>query len=297
MKTYIGVDLGGTRIKLGVIDEKGNVLKRDNVPTPETKEAIYEVIQTFIKKQEPTYTIAGVGLSTPGVVGNDGYMHTSGAIKCFLHQHVKKELQEYVGMQVHVENDGKCAGAAEKWIGAGSNYTDFVCFTLGTAVGGAIYINNQLVRGVGGSAGEFGAMLGTYGHSDYDEASYSMHAGVVAGLCRSYSYAKRERVLDAIEIYRRKDAGDELAKQCIEEFYHHVAILLVNTTLSLSPQAILIGGGISANEEAMQGIQSHFDVLCKDYHVMTLIQTPPLFPCKLRNDAGMIGAVYLLQQQ
>lgn len=290
MKVYAGIDIGGTRIKMGIIDETGKILIQENEATQKDKEPLMKQIKTFIERHD-IYVVEGVGISMPGIARSDGYMQTSGAIKCFLKRNMKTDLQEYLHLPVEIENDSKSAAIAEKWIGAAQKLDNFVCFTLGTAVGGAIFIDGKLVRGLGGMAGEFGIALCGKQAGNYDEQSFSYCAGVVAGLCRNYSYRVKERVLDAVEIFHRAHQGDQDAQECIQQFYHDVAVLLVNTAAILAPEALLIGGGISANEEAMREIKKEYEKISQEYHVLSLVQMPALYPCQLKNEAGMIGAV------
>lgn len=289
MKYYVGIDIGGTRIKMGIIDETGHVCVLENEATTSTREELMKQISDFIKSHEE-YVCEGVGISMPGIANDDGFMQTSGAIKCFLKHNMKEEMEAYLHMPVVIENDSKSASIAEKWIGAAKDLDNFVCFTLGTAVGGAIYIDGKLIRGLGGMAGEFGIAVCGNEKGNYNEQSFSYRAAVVAGLCCNYSYRVKERVLDAKEIYRRAHAQDQNAIECIEQFYHDVALLLINTAAIIAPDAMLIGGGISANEEAMQGIQSAYQEIIQKYHVLSLVEMPKIMACELKNEAGMIGA-------
>lgn len=290
MLYYAGIDIGGTRIKMGILDETGHICVTENKETPKEKEKLFQTIKEFIKHQD--YQIEGVGLSTPGVIRSDGYAQTSGAIHCFLNINVQTELQEYLGLPVIVENDAKSAAMAEKWIGASQDDESFVCITLGTAVGGAVYMNNQLQRGLGGLAGEFGIALTSLDKDHYSEHSFSYHAATVAGLCRQYSYAVKQRILDARVILNNASQGDEIAKKCLSDFYHAVAVLLINTAVMIAPDKIIIGGGISENQEVMNAIINEYRHICENYHVLTLVDMPSIYPCELKNNAGMIGAVY-----
>lgn len=295
MSYYAGIDIGGTRIKFGIVDESGTLYHREMVDTPTEYEAMMKEIEGFLTRNA-SYEIKGMGISSPGIITTDGYMQTAGAIKCFLHHNIKEELSERFQMNVTVENDSKCAAAGEKWLGAAKTLQNFVCLTLGTAVGGAIYIDGKLIRGLKGLAGEFGIALTGLEKDVYNEQSFSYHAATVAGLCRNYSYRVHERVLDAQEIYRRKDAGDEDAKACIEAFYHACATLFVNIAAIIAPDVILVGGGISNSPEAMQGMKAEYERMCQEYHVLSLVETPKLMVCECKNDAGILGAVYTLLQ-
>ena len=290
MKYYGGIDIGGTHIKMGIINEEGKVCLSKNEETAKEREALMQQVKDFLLKHSD-YSIQAVGISTPGIVRTDGYMQTSGAIKCFFHRNMKKEFEEYLNLPVVIENDGKAAACAEKWQGAAKDIDNFVCLTLGTAIGGAIYIHGKLYRGFGGLAGEFGISLAGHQKGHYDEQSFSYHAATVAGLCRHYSYRVHERVLDAQEIMIRAKQGDTIAEECLKEFYHSVAVLLMNIAVTIAPEVILIGGGISSNGDVMKNIIADYQQICQDYHVLSLVNMPRIQTCYLHNQAGMIGAV------
>lgn len=295
MSYYVGIDIGGTYVKYGVIDNQGKLVESGKIPTRYESQALLTDLKKITKTYQQTYSIIGVGVSTPGIINDEGYMQTAGAIKGFIGIQLADLLSTELGLPVHVESDGKAAAAAEKWIGNARHEANFVCLTLGTAVGGAIYINHQLYRGLGGLAGEFGLSL-VGRNKSYKEEAAARYSGVVAGLCRNYSIKVQERVLEAEEIFRRRDNGDKIAADCIAEFYHDVALLVVNVAVTVAPDVILIGGGISANEAVIEAIQSAYQEICQSYSTLGLIQMPRLLPCSLHNHAGMIGAVYLLKQ-
>ncbi|MEG0367578.1 MAG: ROK family protein [Coprobacillus sp.] len=290
MTYYAGIDIGGTSIKMGVIDELGKVHQYEKVETPVEKIELMNEILCFVQKNS-SYHLEGVGVSMPGIITEEGYAQTSGAIKCFFRQNIKEQLEEHLGLPVSIENDGKSAGLAEKWIGAAQNIDNFVCMTLGTAIGGSVFIDGQLKKGLGGLAGEFGIAL-TSLDNPCSENSYASHAATVGGLCRQYSYAIKERILDAKVIIEKANSGDEIAQKCLDDFYNAVAILAVNLSVILAPEVIFIGGGISENEEVVQKINEHYQKICQEYRVLSIINMPQLMTCQLKNHAGMIGAVY-----
>lgn len=290
MKYYAGIDIGGTRIKMGILNEEGEICLSENEETSKERILLIQQVKDFLLRHSE-YPVKAVGISTPGIVRSDGYMQTSGAIKCFFHHNMKTDFEESLNLPVIIENDGKAAACAEKLQGAAKDINNFVCLTLGTAIGGAIYIDGKLYRGLGGLAGEFGISLAGHQKGDYDEQSFSYHAATVAGLCRHYSYRVHERVLDAQEIMKRANQGDEIAEECLKEFYHSVAVLLMNVAVTIAPEVILIGGGISSNKEVMENIVADYQQICQDYHVLSLVDMPRIQTCHLHNQAGMIGAV------
>lgn len=287
--SYVGVDIGGTRLKLGVVSEAGEVSRVENVPTPGSREDIYDAIKQYVAQVDGP--VAGVGMSMPGVIDATGYSITAGAIKPLIHRPIKKELSEWLGLPVFVGNDGRCATVAEGWVGVAQRFTDYVLFTLGTAIGGGIVLDGKLRDGLGGLAGEFGVALVDIPISDYSKHSFARHASTVAGLCLRYSEQVGEQILDAREIYRRADAGDKLAQRCIGDFYQAVAVMCINAAVTLAPEALILGGGISANQTAMSEIKDRYQRIISEYHTLGMVRMPKLLIATCRNDAGMIGAV------
>lgn len=291
MDCYIGVDIGGTFVKFGIVSKEGKVIYRDKVETEASGEEIINKIKGFYLREKNNYNLLGLGLSIPGIISEDGSMKTAGALKDFIGVNLKKTLEKEIRIPVEVISDSNAAAVAEAWNGNGTDIKNFVCLTLGTAVGGAIYIDGKLYKGLGGLAGEFGVTLMERDSESYKEQSYSMHAGVVAGLCRNYSLKVKERVLDAREILKRAKNGDTIAEKCIEEFYSSVSRLLINVALTVAPDVILIGGGISENKEMMDNIIRSYKELCSEYKVLSMVEMPKVKECYHKNNAGIIGAV------
>ncbi len=296
MGYYVGIDIGGSFIKYGLLDETGKLVDTGKHQTTAAGKAIKQKIKEIVTEYSQKNVLAGVGISMPGVVRRDGYLISSGAIEDMRGTHLKKELESLLGLPVKIENDANTIALAEKWLGAARDYRNFVCMPLGTAVGGAVFINNQLYHGAHGVAGEFGVSLVGLS-SDHIADCMSFHAGVVAGLCRSYSQQKGERVLDASEVYKRSKAGDEIARECVAHFYKAVVTCLVNISVSIDPEAIFIGGGISENQEMMHDIRTQFAQMRKEYKILSIFEMPEIKTCQLGNNAGLVGAVCALVEE
>jgi beta-glucoside kinase len=288
---YLGVDIGGTFIKLGIVDSSGIVLKKDKIKSTNDRTQILANLENYLKEQQRILEISGVGISLPGVIQRDGTMQTAGSLKSLIGLNIKKIAQEHLQRPVEIITDSKAVALAEGWIGNGVNYDNYVCVTLGSAVGGAIVIDRKLYWGNGGLAGEFGVSLMGRAHEEYKLDSTSLHAGVVGGLCRKYSGAVGKEVKDAALIFELAEQKDPLAEKYVAEFLADVARLLVNISVYIAPEAILIGGGISASSLIMNKIQAAYQKMIKDYRVLSSVQMPEVIPCKLANDAGVIGSV------
>lgn len=291
---FLGVDIGGTFIKIGIVTSDGKVVKRDKLVSTNNLGDIISKIKRYLNQQVEAKSIQGVGISLPGVISNDGTMQTAGSLKELIGKNVKQIVCDSLNLPVEIITDSKAVALAENWKGAGMPFKNFVCVTLGSAVGGAIVIDNQLYWGLGGLAGEFGVSLMDRQDVNYKLDSTSLHAGVVGGLCRKYSLATKTEINDAEVIFNLADKGDLLANKFVDEFYDDVSRLLVNISVIVAPEAILIGGGVSANSMVLNKIQESFHMIKKRYPVLSLLQTPEILPCKFANDAGLIGAVKLV---
>ncbi|MFV0255641.1 MAG: ROK family protein [Erysipelotrichaceae bacterium] len=290
MNNYVGVDIGGTKLKIGIVSKEGTLIDFKVYVTPTSKVKLTEKISEYIK--EASCNIVGIGFSVPGVIKDNGYTLTSGAVKYLLNLNLKKEFEDYFNLPVSVENDGRCAALAEKWIGAAKWEKNFVVITLGTAIGGAVFFDGKLQRGFSGLTGSFGLMLATLSENELKEKTFDYHAATVGGLCRQYSYRVKEKVLDAKEIIFRAKNNDEIAKECLNNFCYAVAILCINIAVSLNPESIYLGGGISENKEIISEIKSKYLKIIDNIKVLGLLEMSSLKVCESKNNAGLIGAVY-----
>ncbi len=300
MKFYLSFDIGGTNIKYGVVNERGEILQRGKVQTKLSGEAIINNIVAIKEKYASLYAFEGVAFSVPGFVNIDsGYLKTGGAIKDFYEFNFKEVLMTKLALPVELDNDVNCVALAEKWLGNAQTSENFLCMNIGTGIGGAVFLNNQLIRGHQYMAGEFGYMLmGNIFSSDDKQLSLSDNASVYSGLRRRYAEHHGGLTLEQIsgeEIYRLAEQGDNLAKQSITEFYQSLAMGLYNLTFTLNPEKILIGGAISARSEIFTAIKENFEKILdfqNDLGAFSVEQLVTIESCKFNNDSGLIGAVY-----
>ncbi|WP_159635814.1 ROK family protein [Erysipelothrix anatis] len=293
MKYYIGFDIGGTDIKFGLVDETGNVIAKDRTQTPLSDVEIYDVMNRVIRDYEKDYRVEAVGVSVPGIVADDGFMITAGAIGDFYGINLKDTLEAITGKSVFIENDANSAALAEKWNGNAKDYKNSLTVVVGTGIGGGIIVNDELYRGGNFSAGEFGFMIvKPIEAHDTREATYSMVSSVQFGLIESYNDAESMESYNGKEIYELAQRGDQKAQDVIASFYDKLAIGIFNISVTLDPEIILIGGAISTNDAFMDGLRQSVNAL-KDNHVnMGLVKFPEIKKCRFLNDAGIIGAAY-----
>ncbi|MFT7053108.1 MAG: beta-glucoside kinase [Psychromonas sp.] len=301
MKYYLAFDIGGTTIKFGVLDQNANILVKDKVTTELSGSSIIANLIKIKEKYSALYDLQGAAFSMPGFVDVEtGYLQTGGAIKDFYGINFKKIMTEKLALPVELENDANCVALAEKWMGTAQDTANFICITIGTGIGGAIFINNQIVRGHSYMAGEFGYMLiNNIFESEHPEnASMSKTASVKEGLRDAYVNAIGNLSVEDVsgeDVYRFAKEGDPVAEKVIDKFYQSIAIGLYNLTFILNPEKIIIGGAISQRNEIFSKIEENFQRILdaqgplKKFKVADLVS---IEQCQFNNDSGLIGAVY-----
>lgn len=305
---YVGFDIGGTNVKYGVLNAQGEILEKGIIPTKLELEGLLTELTEIASAYQQKHEIEGIGVSAPGIVQKNGLMLTGGAIQALYGVNLKEELETRTGLPVAVENDANAAAIAEHWIGNAIGIDNYLCVVLGTGVGGGIIINGQVYRGAHGMAGEFGYMM-THDldlSQNIEETSLNWTSAVVGGLYRQYNRAMKQvdpdfvSVHDANVIMTLAREHDEIAERVMNQFYQDIAVGMINLIGCFDPEVILIGGGISANQEFMEKLTATIDDLEAKHASINFLKgktIAPVKPAKLRNDAGLIGAVYQVKQQ
>ena len=161
MKKYIAFDIGGTKVKHGLLLGNGFILSKESYGTPSSnREMFIEKMVNTVKTYTENNSVSGVAISLPGYINpHTGYSERAGTISVLDGQNLKKLLESEISLPIEIENDGNCAAIAEKTSGNAKNCTDFICVTVGTGIGGGIFIDGKLVRGHSFRGGEFGFMI------------------------------------------------------------------------------------------------------------------------------------------
>ncbi|MFD1900738.1 ROK family protein [Enterococcus termitis] len=304
---YVGFDIGGTTVKYGILDENGNILEKGSIATAYEPDAFYTSLLKIVRDAQANYPIKGIGISAPGIVQEDGFMLTAGAIRPLYGENFKQKLESVTGLPVTVDNDANAVAIAEKWIGNAVDMENYLCLVLGTGVGGGIVINGKVYRGAHGMAGEFGwMMIDTLPEEgNLEDVSINKRTATVGGLVRLYNEALQQNneqytpVKDAREILTLAENGDALATAITKQFYVDLSVGLVNLISCFDPEAVLIGGGISANDYFLKELQKTLEEIEKRHASINYLRgktIAPVIPTKLKNDAGLIGAVYQVHQ-
>lgn len=311
---YIGVDLGGTGIKVGIVDDNANIIAKGSMPTraKDGYEVIVADMASLIKKvlEESDLTIKdikSIGIGAPGSIDskNGVVMYSENITMRFAP--VCDEMKKYYDLPVYIGNDANCAALGEFYALEDKNIECFVAITLGTGVGSGIIINKKIYTGFNGVAGEFG-------HTTIDKNGNECNCGrkgcwetyaSATALIRETQRAAEEnpnsllaklvaenggKANGKIPFDALKD-GDEVAIKVVNDYLEKVSIGLVDVINILRPEVVVIGGGISNEGEGiLKPIREYVDnhVYGGDTAEKTLVEV-----AKLGNDAGIIGAAFL----
>ena len=296
----IGIDIGGTDTKIGLVDIHQKLLTETVIATDATRtaeEVIADIGQNVLSLLEEQGIVidqcVGAGIGVPGTVDcKNGVVRYSNNIKW---ENVKlaEEMEKYLPIPICIANDADCAALGEAVAGAGTEYQDLIMITLGTGVGGGIILYGEIYEGkvLGGS--EIGHMvivedgeLCTCGRKGCLEAYASATA-----LRRNVQHAVGE-VLEPKEIFERAEAGDETLRRVVDQYISHLGTGLVNIVNIFRPQLILIGGGISGQGETLLApLREKMKEGCFGKEKGEL---PEIKIAALGNKAGIIGAASLI---
>lgn len=281
---YACFDIGGTDIKASLLDEEGHFTEKERFSTNGfCGQTILRGMNEFIGSHKES--LAGIAISAPGFIDPfAGTIRVGGAIRDFDGFAMKAYFQEKWRLPVSVENDVNCVALAEQWNGNGQGVSDFLCFTVGTGIGGAIVIGGNLYRGVNFQAGEFGYMVSRGIQTTAVDAMWS-RIGSLYSIRRVYALEKNIPVeeVSGEQVFQAKDEGDPIATQIITSFYETIALGIYNLTYMFNPEKILIGGGITSRGKFLEEVFEHVRLL-------GLTDTDMIEICAYQNDAGMIGA-------
>ena len=288
----IGVDLGGSAIKLGRFTQSGQCLADLAVPTPQpsTPEAVIEAMGDAIASLDPHREAVAIGVGTPGPADATGRIARVAINLAGWHDvPIADALEAKTGRPVTVANDANCAGLGEAWLGAGRTFKDVLTLTLGTGVGGAIILDGKLFVGRNGTAGELGLIT----LNPEGPPCNSGNRGSLEQYC-SVQAIGRETGLTPAALFDRAKAGDEGAIAFWQTYGRWLGAGIASLVYMLTPEAVIIGGGISAAAELfLPTTQAELEtrVLPSSREGMQLLVA------ELGNQAGIAGAArHALQQ-
>jgi len=301
---------------LALLTNNGEFIDKWEVPTDKSDSgklipktitiAIEEKLKQMAKTKED---IAGIGIGAPGSVRLEDGLIFAAVNLGWVNFPLKEILEKESGIPVIVDNDANIAAVGEMWKGAGNGAKDVVMVTLGTGVGGGVIVNGDVAHGISGSAGEIGhitvqlenGVLCNCGKTGCLE-TISSATGIARIANEKLQNTTKETVLKemsndspitAKDVFEAYSNGDEVAEEIVNHVMRYLALVLAGVGNTLNPENIIIGGGVSnAGELLLKPLKKYFD----EFAFTTVRDSTKLSIAKLGNDAGAIGAAYLVKK-
>lgn len=317
-KKIIGIDLGGTTVKLAIITEDGMIQQKWSILTNITEEGskIVPSIIESINKHLASYQLKpedflGIGMGSPGTIDMEkGTVVGAYNLNWKTEQPVKKLIEEGTNIPFALDNDANVAALGESWKGAGESDADVIFLTLGTGVGGGIIVDHKLVHGNDGAAGEIGHVtvepdgyLCTCGKRGCLETVAS--ATGIVHLARDFAetYAGDSilkyniddgQLITAKDVYELAKENDELAVAVTEKVGYYLGLACSHLANILDPSTIVLGGGVSkAGDILLETVRPYFN----EFTFPTVRNKVDIRLAELGNDAGVIGAASLVHAE
>jgi len=310
-KKLIGIDIGGTTVKIAFLSWDGEIIKKWEIPTrTENKgEYILSDIAQSIKTEIANLGLTiehfqGAGVGVPGPVQlNVGYLPIAVNLGGFGDLNINDELGALLSLPVITDNDANVAALGEMWLGSGDGSDNVVVYTLGTGVGGGIIVNGQIVSGFSGAGGEIGHMPII---AEDNELCFACNCGakgcletvcsatgvvrVAQHLLEKETTASTLRTLDTItakDVFDAAKAEDAIAQQVVDIFGKYLAKGMELLSVTVNPSVYVIGGGVSkAGNILLEAVKKHFGSNIFN----PAIKNVDIKFARLGNDAGVIGA-------
>jgi glucokinase len=317
-KYAIGVDLGGSSIKLGIVTSSGRLVRKISIKTEAEKgpDKVIEKIKSGIKElikdqQTKKIKIQGIGIGCPGVVTpGKGIVENPPNFPHWEKINIKKIIQNEFRKKVFVDNDANAAAIGELIFGSGKRYKSFIMVTLGTGVGGGIIINKKIYHGDYGAAGEIGHIsidyrgprcnCGSYGCIEAYAGNHYLRERVRHKLKKHPESKIWELINDDLSqvspriIQDAAEAGDVFAKNIIEELGVQLGAAFTSLCNVLDISVFIIGGGMAGFGKPL------LDSIAKTISRRVMAPIRPrvkVHPAKLKTDAGVKGASALVFHQ
>lgn len=314
-KKIIGLDIGGTTTKIAILNENADILFSWRIPTNSKEHGTYilrDIWQSLCNRLHTLKInkndVLGIGVGAPGPVNDRSGVVYEAVNIGWTNFHLIEDLQTLSHLPVFLENDANLAALGENWKGGGGQARNMIAVTLGTGVGCGIIANGEILHGANGTAGEMG-------HATIDDHGYLCNCGRMGCLDTVASatgivhqaldaihsepkshmaqYYQNKGNIDAIDVFQLAEAGDVLAEGIIDHTSEILGKSLAFAAAIINPSKIVLGGGVSeAGETLLRRVSDCF----RRYTLPRISDICQIETAHLGNEAGIIGAVYLVKK-
>jgi len=311
MKFAIGIDLGGTNTKIGLVNDKGKIVRKEHFstkgfkgPDPLIEKMVIVCLKLLHDEEVRSADFCGIGIGVPGIVDSaHGIIYNLTNIFGWKNVHLKAKLQRLIPTKVYVDNDVNLMALGELHYGAAQGAKNIVCVTLGTGVGGGVIVDGKLYRGSTLSAGEIGHMTVDQngpacncGNRGCLEA-YVGNQRIVESAVKGIRSGQKSLIAKLVDndlskvtpeiISKAADRGDKFAKEIWRQVGECLGVVFAGLVNFFNPDMFVVGGGVAAAGPVM------FDALKKTVRERSFkiaSDKAKIVLAKLGNDAGIIGA-------
>ncbi len=301
---YVGIDVGGTAIKAGVVDEAGNIVARASVDSrPDSGDEMVRLMYVAMSRalgraMLPRDRVTAVGVGSSGLCDNERGVVVYSPNIAYDNTRVREYFMERIDARIDVDNDANCAAVGE-YIAFGENCGSFVFVTLGTGVGGGIIVNGRLLRGVNGGAGELGhtvlfpgGRLCGCGQRGCWEA-YASVSGLIADAREKGGWFAGRPELNGRTPFEGAAEGVPEAVEVRDRWIRNVALGINNLVNIFQPDRLVIGGAVSREGETLLAPIRRFVSENAYTRGVPGIRQTEISAARLGNDAGIVGAAFL----
>ncbi len=311
---YIGIDLGGTNIAVGIVDEKGNIVKKDSTPTPSADYKVVVAAMAELAKKLVADTgidmneIVSVGIGCPGSIDyKKGSVAYSNNLK-MNDAPVADEFKKHWDIPVFLENDANAAAYGE-YVANGEDAEVFIAVTLGTGVGGGVIINGKVFTGFNGAGAELGhstlihnglpCTCGKKGCWEVYASATALVQQTKEGIKNSpdslmAKIAEKRGKVNGRTAFDAAKKGDDAGQKVVDQYLEYVADGIVSMVNIFQSNKIVIGGGVSnEGEYILKPIREYV----RKYDYNKLFERVKIDVATLFNDAGIIGAALVAKNK
>ena len=288
MKNYICFDIGGTSIKYGILNENGEIILKDNMDSEARTKGGPGIVEKIIKKTnqyKDSHKLSGVGISSHGMIDSvNGVVMFADThlIPDYSGLKVKETVEKETGLLCEIENDVNAAGLGELWLGSGASSELVSMIAIGTGIGSCLIKNGELITGNSMCAGEIGKIIIPGGKFEDVASTYAMTSKLEKKLGKEPGSINGRLVFEEIE------KGNQDAIEAVDEMIHNLAIGISNLCFIYNPGVVILGGGIMSRDDYFK---PRLEKEMKKYLPEVIYDATELRFAKLKNDAGMIGAL------
>ncbi|HML78280.1 ROK family protein [Geobacter sulfurreducens] len=310
---FIGMDIGGTNLRMGLVDEAGTIHCRFRQKTDihEGRAAFYEKLAEGLgilreHAAQTGFHIVAVGAGVPGLVANDGHIHVSVNLPAIDSINLRNDLERISGLPATVANDVNATAYGEKSFGAGREFDSFLMVTLGTGVGGGLILNGRLWTGIDGVAGEFGHVTvepqgtpcpcGNRGCLE-QYASATAIASAAQDAMMGGRYVPVDgagTLLTTQDLARLAREGDGIAAAFFAEAGRYLGMATASMANVLNLEALIVGGGVAASFDLIRGSIER-EVRARAFPIPA--QRLVVIRCALGDDGGLLGSAALARDE